>query len=186
MSPSKKNKLTPKIPQKTKKIINQKLDTVSPELRLFALKLVGGNQQSAANDLYQETALAVITHADKYRHDTNFKGWAKTIMRNIFIDNYRKQKRFRQVAPIDSEQSGGVPAKLWIKNNVHANVGYKELTAMINSLPDTLKRPFWMIFEGYKYYEIAEALDAPIGTIKSRIFDARQRLMNLYAVRYSL
>ena len=66
---------------------------VQEELLRFAYKLTADREE--ANDLLQETSLKALDNEDKYIPDTNFKGWMYTIMRNIFINNYRKIVRDR-------------------------------------------------------------------------------------------
>jgi len=67
-----------------------------------------------------------------------------------------------------------------VENDGETNMAYKELLKMVSTLPEEFKRPFWMAYKGYKYDEIAEELDAPLGTIKSRIFFARRKLRSMY------
>ena len=158
--------------------INHQLDKISNSLRAFSLKLTGN--ESDANDLYQDTAFRIISNADKYQPDTNFKAWAVTIMRNIFINNYRKRVRRGTIldqTPNNFYINSGNQA---IENDGEAHMAYKELLRMVSSLPEDFKRPFWMAYKGYKYDEIAEKLDAPLGTIKSRIFFARRKLQKMY------
>lgn len=69
----------------------QNLVNLQNELLLFAYKLTADHEE--ANDLLQETSLKVLDNEEKYMPDTNFKGWVYTIMRNIFINNYRKSLR---------------------------------------------------------------------------------------------
>ncbi len=158
--------------------INFQLEKVSSSLRAFSLKLTGN--ESDANDLYQDTAFRIISNADKYQPNTNFKAWAVTIMRNIFINNYRK--KIRRGTILDQTpnnyyiNSGGQ----LIENDGETRMAYKELLRMVSALPEDFKRPFWMAYKGYKYDEIAEKLDAPLGTIKSRIFFARRKLQKMY------
>ncbi len=158
--------------------INFQLEKVSSSLRAFSLKLTGN--EADANDLYQDTAFRIISNADKYQPNTNFKAWAVTIMRNIFINNYRK--KIRRGTILDQTpnnyyiNSGGQ----LIENDGETRMAYKELLRMVSALPEDFKRPFWMAYKGYKYDEIAEKLDAPLGTIKSRIFFARRKLQKMY------
>lgn len=101
-------------------------------------------------------------------------------MRNIFINNYRK--KIRRGTILDQTpnnyylNSGGQ----LIENDGETHMAYKELLKMVSALPEDFKRPFWMAYKGYKYDEIAEKLDAPLGTIKSRIFFARRKLQKMY------
>ena len=158
--------------------IQEQLEHISNSLRAFSLKLTGNNDD--AEDLFQDTALRIITNADKYNPGTNFKAWAVTIMRNIFINNYRKKVRRSLI--IDqtpnnyylnsgSEETG---------NEGEASVTFNELMTLVDALPEDFRRPFMMAYEGYKYDEISEELDSPLGTIKSRIFFARKKLQKMY------
>jgi len=134
--------------------------------------------------LYQDTALRIITNADKYRPGTNFKAWAVTIMRNIFINNYRKKVRRNLIidqTPTNYYINSGDRS---IENEGESNVTYNELVSMVDSLPEDFRKPFLMAFQGYKYDEIADELDAPLGTIKSRIFFARKKLQKMYKTRF--
>ncbi|GAB5551437.1 MAG: RNA polymerase sigma factor [Saprospiraceae bacterium] len=162
--------------------MQEQLDKISSSLRAFSLKLTGNSVD--AEDLYQDTAVRIITNAEKYKQGTNFKAWAVTIMRNIFINNYRKKMRRNMI--IDQTpnnyyiNSGGQT----VVNEGESSVAFGELYAMVDSLPEEFKRPFMMAYYGYKYEEIAEELDSPLGTIKSRIFFARKKLQKLYKNKF--
>ncbi len=158
--------------------IHRQLDEVSNSLRAFSLKLTGN--EADANDLYQDTALRIMANADKFKPDTNFKAWAVTIMRNIFINNYRKKVRRGTIFDQTPNNYYLNSGSRTIHNDGESNAGYKELLKMVAQLPEEFKRPFWMAYKGYKYDEIAEALNAPLGTIKSRIFFARRKLRKMY------
>lgn len=158
--------------------IYEQLEEISDSLRSFALKLTGS--AADADDLYQDTALRIMSNADKYQEGTNFKAWAVTIMRNIFINNYRKKVRRGTILDQTPNNYYINSGDVSVNNDGEMNAGYKELLKMVSSLPDEFKRPFWMAFKGYKYDEIAEKLDAPLGTIKSRIFFARRKLRKMY------
>ncbi len=158
--------------------INHQFNQISNSLRAFSLKLTGNDVD--ANDLYQDTAYRIISNAEKFRPDTNFKAWAVTIMRNIFINNYRKKVRRGTIldqTPNNYYLNSGAKT---IENDGETTMAYKELLKMVAKLPEEFKRPFWMAYKGYKYDEIAEELDAPLGTIKSRIFFARRKLRQMY------
>jgi RNA polymerase sigma-70 factor (ECF subfamily) len=158
--------------------IHDQLATISNSLRAFSLKLTGNNAD--ADDLYQDTALRIMANADKYREGTNFKAWAVTIMRNIFINNYRKKVRRGTILDQTPNNYYINSGDVSVSNEGEMIASYKELLKMVSSLPDEFKRPFWMAYKGYKYDEIAEELDAPLGTIKSRIFFARRKLRKMY------
>lgn len=158
--------------------IYDQLEGISGSLRAFALKLTGS--VADADDLYQDTALRIMSNADKYQEGTNFKAWAVTIMRNIFINNYRKKMRRGTILDQTPNNYYINSGDVAVNNDGETNASYKELLKMVSALPDEFKRPFWMAFKGYKYDEIAEELDAPLGTIKSRIFFARRKLRKMY------
>ena len=162
--------------------IQEQLEGVSNSLRAFSLKLTGNSVD--AEDLYQDTALRIITNADKYRPGTNFKAWAVTIMRNIFINNYRKKVRRNMIIDQTPNNYYLNSGDRTVNNDGESNVAYGELVKMVNSLPEDFRKPFIMAYQGYKYEEIADQLGSPLGTIKSRIFFARKKLQKLYRTRY--
>lgn len=140
----------------------------------FALTLTA--DKNDAQDLMQDTTLKVLDNQEKFVDNVNFKGWVLTIMRNIFINNYHKIVRTQTVVDQDIDLYN-----LDIMNdsgfdNPDGAYQIQEITSAIESLNEELKVPFSMFVSGYKYNEIAEALDVPLGTVKSRIFFARQEL----------
>ncbi len=163
--------------------IQEQLKEVSKSLRAFSLKLTGNMVD--AEDLYQDTALRIITNADKYRPGTNFKAWAVTIMRNIFINNYRKKVRRNMIIDQTPNNYYLNSGDRTVNNDGETNVAFGELIKMVNALPEDFRKPFIMAYQGYKYEEIAEQLDSPLGTIKSRIFFARKKLQKMYRQRYN-
>ncbi|MBD5330046.1 MAG: sigma-70 family RNA polymerase sigma factor [Bacteroides sp.] len=143
-------------------------------LMSFAYQLTSNREQ--AEDLLQDTTLKALSNEDKYVDNVNFKGWIFTIMRNIFINNYRQT--VRQATVIDKtedlyhlniSQDSGI-------NTPEGSYAVKEISVVLNSFSDDYRIPFNMFVAGYKYNEIAEKLDLPLGTVKSRIFFARKRL----------
>jgi RNA polymerase sigma-70 factor (ECF subfamily) len=162
--------------------MSDQLDRISNSLRAFSLKLTGNHVD--AEDLFQDTAVRIMTNADKYNQGTNFKAWAVTIMRNIFINNYRKKIRRNMIidqTPNNYYLNSGDKA---VDNDGETNVTFNELMALVDALPEDFRKPFMMAYEGYKYEEIAEELGSPLGTIKSRIFFARKKLQKLYSEFY--
>ncbi len=140
----------------------------------FALRLTANRED--AQDLMQDTTLKVLDNQEKFIDNVNFKGWVLTIMRNIFINNYHKVVRTQTVVDqgvdlcnldITNESGYGSP-----EGSYHI----QEISKAIESLNKDLKTPFSMYISGYKYNEIAEKLGLPLGTVKSRIFFARQEL----------
>ncbi len=163
--------------------VSDQLYRISNSLRAFSLKLTGNN--SDAEDLYQDTAVRIITNADKYNPGTNFKAWAVTIMRNIFINNYRKKVRRNMIIDQTPNNYYLNSGDQIVDNSGETNVTFNELMILVDTLPDDFKVPFMMAYEGYKYEEIAEELGSPLGTIKSRIFFARKKLQKLYEDTYT-
>ena len=152
----------------------QNLLGMHAELRRFALKLTADKEE--ADDLLQETSLKALDNEDKYTPDTNFKGWMYTIMRNIFINNYRKTVRDQTfVDHTDNLFHLNLPQDSGF-DSTEGNYDLKEIRRIVNALPKEYRVPFSMYVSGFKYREIAERLGLPIGTVKSRIFFTRQRL----------
>lgn len=147
---------------------------IQSELLRFAYKLTADREE--ANDLLQETTLKALDNEDKYTPDTNFKGWMYTIMRNIFINNYRKIVRDQTfVDQTDNLYHLSMPQDSGFDSTEGA-YDIKEIRRIVNALPKEYKIPFSMHISGFKYREIADKLDLPLGTVKSRIFFTRQRL----------
>ncbi|HQU58344.1 MAG: RNA polymerase sigma factor [Phaeodactylibacter sp.] len=140
----------------------------------FALRLT--RNQADAKDLVQETAFRAYKNRDKFAVGTNFKSWLSTIMRNTFINEYRKAKRRRNVnEPVESFLFA-VEDKNVIPNQGELNIRMQEYGRIFAELSDIYRIPFLMYFRGYEYKEIARQLNIPIGTVKSRIFLARKKL----------
>lgn len=144
------------------------------ELQRFAFKLTADKEE--ANDLLQDTSLKALENMDKYTPDTNFKAWLYTIMRNIFINNYRKVVR-EQTFVDYTDNLYNIDSTQLTKDSITENdYDRKELYRAVNSLPDSYRVPFSMFVSGFKYREIAAKLSLPLGTVKSRIFFTRRIL----------
>jgi RNA polymerase sigma-70 factor (ECF subfamily) len=152
----------------------QEISNLENVLNNFAFKLTRNREDS--KDLYQETAYRALVNQDKFRVGTNLKAWLFTMMRNIFINNYRKKIKRNTILDSTDNQfylNSGGPA---ILNGADSAIMMNELEALVNKLDDSTRIPFMMHYYGYKYQEIAEQLNLPLGTIKSRIFFARKEL----------
>ncbi len=143
----------------------------------FAYMLTSNREE--AKDLLQDTTLKALDNCDKYIDNVNFKGWVFTIMRNIFINNYRRIVRNQTVVDqtedlyhLNLPQESGF-------DTPEGSYTVKEITKAINGFADEYKIPFSMHVAGYKYHEIANKMNLPLGTVKSRIFFARQRLQEM-------
>ncbi len=149
-------------------------NSLEKALRAFAMKLC--SNKSDADDLFQETAYRAYKNRTKFRAETNMKAWLMTIMRNTFINKYRKAKRNRTIKDWTSTDYLINSGEYSVMNHGESNVTLEEIEALIAELDQTLAVPFKMRFIGYRYQEIADELSMPIGTVKSRIFLARQEL----------
>lgn len=125
-----------------------------------------------AEDLVQETIIRLLQSEDKFQAGSNFKAWSGIILRNTFINNYRKTEtrapRMNDLRKINAAKTS--------ENDGTIYIALEELECTIESLSDTIKIPFLLFYQGYSYEEIAQHFDVPLGTIKSRIFLARQAL----------
>ena len=154
---------------------NDNLLKMTDILGYFAIGLT--KNQEDAEDLLQETMVKAITYQEKYQPNTNFKAWLQTIMKNTFINDYRKAKRANTVVTTrnDVEVLDFVPAAVDL--TPESTLETKEINKVIEALSNNLRVPFTMHLKGFKYHEIAEHLNIPIGTVKSRIYLAKQSLM---------
>lgn len=153
---------------------NTIIEKNSDYLKPFAITFT--RDLESAKDLLQETIYKALSNRDKYRAGTNIKAWMYTIMRNIFINNYRRTSKQKII--IDNTSNGFLLNynRISISNTAETNLGLKEINAAIYSLPEIFKNPFQLYYEGYKYNEIAQILSEPLGTVKSRIHFARKLL----------
>jgi RNA polymerase sigma-70 factor (ECF subfamily) len=161
---------------------DQKFYSMTNMLLAFAYNLTKNSEE--AKDLYQETAFRAMTNRDKFRAGTNFKAWLFTIMKNIFINNYRKKMKANTIIDSTDNLYYLNSGENLIENSGEANILMKELNGMIENLDDSIRIPFLMHYNGFKYQEIADELSLPLGTVKSRIFFARKELKEVIHARY--
>lgn len=146
-------------------------------LMSFAMKLASNKEE--AHDLVQDTCLKALDSEDKFVENTNFKGWILTIMRNIFINNYRRNVRENtSVDAVDGLNYLNLPQESCMETPDGAYAA-NEITALLAGFPADYRKPFSMHVAGYKYEEISSVLKMPIGTVKSRIFFTRKRLREM-------
>lgn len=153
---------------------DQQLINQADFLKPFAFTLTRDNE--SAKDLLQETLYRALANKEKYRVGTNVKAWLYTIMRNIFINNYRRKARQNTIFDNTPNEFLLNHNQATVANSAESDLKLKEIQAAIHNLPDIFRNPFMMYFDGYKYNEIAETLQEPLGTIKSRIHFARKLL----------
>lgn len=154
---------------------NNMLTGLHPNLTYFATTLT--NDYEEARDLVQDTMLKALMYRDKFEPDTNLKAWTFTIMKNTFINNYRRSVKSNTI--VDHTQD------LYFINSVRSIdyespesiISHKNIQSEIDRLEDEHRVPFEMHNAGYKYKEIADHLQLSIGTVKSRIFFSRKKLM---------
>src|ERR1700752_5069172 len=146
---------------------NQLLVNNAEFLKPFAITLTRDSE--TAKDLFQETLYRALANKEKYNVGTNIKAWLYTIMRNIFINNYRK--KVKQATVFDN-----TPNEYLINlhqgavaNAAIEGINLKEIQAAVYNLPEIFRNPFLLYFDGYRYHEIADMLGEPLCTIKSRI-----------------
>lgn len=153
--------------------IENELMGYAPVLRKYALYLTRESSQAA--DLFQDTAERIIRHGESLKPGTSFKAWSKTIMKNVYINGYRRtQTRLRKATDIEQLS----PVSYSLERSQDLNLGeqhvfIERIEQAIDNLEDRMKCTFQMYRNGYKYQEIADELEQPIGTIKSRIHQAR-------------
>lgn len=155
------------------KTFRKELVALEPNLLRFAKSLTSNNED--AMDLLQETYLRALTFQSSYKENTNLKAWTFTIMRNTFINNYRRLSRRKTT--FDNTDDQRIINSRPTEQAADSRVGHNELLTAVESLSDEFRIPFQMLTSGYKYREIADELDLCIGTVKSRIFFSRQKLM---------
>lgn len=157
------------------------LAELRPTLLEFTRKFTTNRDDSM--DLVHETILRALSRKSKFTEDTNLKGWLYIIMRNTFINQYRKDKISRTQHVDDSYLNRAADKNTF--NRPDGLTHIKEVWKVVNALEAELSTPFKMYVSGYKYQEIAEELAIPVGTVKNRIFRARVEMQNqLVGYRY--
>jgi len=160
----------------TAKEFNKQLTNLQGNLQYFANSLTGNKED--ANDLLQDTYLKALNNRSKYQDDTNLKAWTYTIMKNTFINNYRKSRNINSIIDNFDDLSNlnlQHPTDFPAPDSVYRT---KEINIEISHLNEIQRTTFKLYFEGYKYHEIAKNLNIAIGTVKSRIYLTRQKLID--------
>jgi RNA polymerase sigma-70 factor (ECF subfamily) len=182
------NKKTEKLNKKCLALASQKLNKMSTlefnnaliglEGNLYSFAMSFTRNREEARDLTQETYVKALTYRGYYTPQTNFKAWVFTIMRNIFINNYRRNVKSGQIFD-NSKDSYLLNNSQSETGNPFQRIAIKDILSKINVLTEEYREPFEMHFNGFKYKEISDKLNIPIGTVKSRIFIARKKLMEM-------
>lgn len=164
-------------------IINfrKEVNVATSVLRPHALRLT--RDMNDADDLIQDTIFRAISNEDKFQEGTNIKAWLFTIMRNIFINNYRK--KIKQNTVLDTTDNSFVLNNAAVTyNDGERSFVMNDINKALQHISQELRVPFLMHYKGYKYNEIAEELSLPLGTVKSRIFFARKELTDILGKEY--
>ncbi len=150
----------------------------------YALKISGNADD--AQDLVQETYYKAYRYFDKFQKGTNSKAWMFMILKNSFINDYRKAKREPQKVDYELIQNFYENVKSDraqtnnLDNDFYNNLLDDELTEAINRLPSKMRETFLLCdLEGYSYEEIADLVGCPVGTVRSRLHRARHMLQEL-------
>ncbi|MBN1183625.1 MAG: sigma-70 family RNA polymerase sigma factor [Bacteroidales bacterium] len=152
-----------------------KLIELQEKLISFAYSLT--SDMDYAYDLVQDTFLKALKNSNKFKQDSNIKAWTFTILKNTFINNYRQFNRHPTYNNFTKESFYKQPAHGWDTFGPEAAYTTKELENSIETLNETLKLPLRMHHEGFTYKEIAKTLALKLGTVKSRIYFARKKIM---------
>lgn len=160
---------------------NKQLSDFNRSLFANAMRLSGNKHN--AQDLMQETTMRAFASCHKFMEGTNFKAWMYTIMQNCFINEYRKRRNWSKVVFAMDDNIKGVLGQP-VGNLGNTVVMMKELRHLMDELSEANRIPFELHFDGFGYQEIAEQLDVPLGTVKSRIFFARKKLKSMIQGHY--
>lgn len=148
-------------------------------LKAYAIKLTQDAED--ADDLVQETMLKAFINEEKFSEGTNLKGWLYTIMKNIFINKYRRAVKSKIFHDTTENQYYLNSSPSDRGNLGEGNLVMKEINQAMSELSENLRVPFMLSYTGYKYEEIASRLQIPLGTVKVRIHNARKELMKKLA-----
>ena len=153
---------------------NTAVANLQPSLMPIAFKFT--RDEENARDLLQETLLKAFRNKDKFRDGTNLKAWLYTIMRNTFITHYHRVIRHNTFTDPTEDQHFLNATSKSVKNDAYSTLAMEEITEAVEGLSYVYQTPFMMYYLGYKYHEIADILEIPIGTVKNRIHIARKQL----------
>lgn len=156
-------------------VFEQALTEQKDALSRYAHLLTADNNK--ADDLVQETFYKALKYRNRFQTNSNLKAWLFTIMKNTFINDYRRQGRVN--ALFDSDTKTFVLNSRKADSNPERDLRIKEVNNMIDSLEPALRIPFRMYESGYKYQEISDQLGLCLGTVKSRIHFSRKKIVQM-------
>lgn len=158
----------------------QSIAETTMSLKPLAYKLTRDSEQS--DDLIQETVVKAISNSEKFTQGTNLKAWLYTIMKNTFITNYQRVVR-RKTSTDGSENQFFLNSySPDVENGAIDAFKREDIEKALSMIEDNYKVPFMLYFKGFKYHEIAEKLNVPIGTVKNRIHLCRKQLKEMLSM----
>lgn len=158
----------------TRNDFNYSVTSAAQQLNYHALKFTkDGND---AQDLVQDTLVKALVNREKFKPGTNIKAWLYIIMRNTFIGNYHKKAHRKTILDTADEYSLIDLSDSVTENRGEGSFVMEDVIKSVESLNEMFKTPFLLYYRGFKYHEIADKLEVPIGTVKNRIHIARKRL----------
>lgn len=150
-------------------------------LHSFAFHLCFNEED--ASDLVQETFMKAFRFIDKFEEGTNAKAWLFKILKNAYINQYRKDSRqpalvdYDEVAVYSEEEEGPSTSYFDLREEIFDQMMGDEVSTALNALPEEFRTVIWLCdIEGFSYEEISKIIDIPIGTVRSRLFRARNML----------
>lgn len=157
--------------------VSQQLIELQGKMRSAAFSFC--RDWDSVNDLVQDTNVKVIENAGSYQPGTNFWAWVRKIMRNIYINQYnQKRNRNEYLHYADADELAGYENVVSCPaDNADLRISVNEIENIIARQKDPQRIPFEMYKSGLKYKEIAEKLGLSMGTVKSRIFFLRKKIM---------
>ena len=169
------------ISQKHERIFEDELLPHIDALKTFAFHL--SYNEDDANDLVQETYMKALRFIDKYIEGTNAKAWLFKILKNAYINEYRKKSKrpkkvdFEDIVSYHDSDDAGRQGYLDLREELFDSMMGDEVTTAINALPIDFRTVILLCdVEGFTYEEISKIIDVPIGTVRSRLFRARNML----------
>jgi len=168
----------------TNQEFNQELMSKRSILFSFALKLTKNYQD--AQDLFQDGTTRAFQYRAHFEMGTNFRAWMATIIRNTFISDYRAKKRKNLVNESFESARYYSENKHVLDNQGEINMRIQDIYTILDHLDEKYGVPFSMHFQGYQYKEIGETLGLPIGTVKSRLYTARETMKKEINAKYEI
>lgn len=146
-----------------------------PSLRAFAISLSG--HVDRADDLVQDTLLRALANIHRFQRGTNLNAWLFTILRNLFHSEFRKRRREVE------DPDGAYAARLASQPEQGSHLDFQDFRAALSRLPPDQREALLLVgASGFSYEEAAEICECAVGTIKSRVNRARNRLSEMLAV----